>query len=191
MGEDGAWRADGWDIPGDHLVDVVPGPSATYRVLEDPWSNGGWDGWDAHAARFAASPQAPWARAQICGAAVSGPAGEYVVAAEAMASVVCLGLRRGVAVLRGRSDAPIAVGLLREAPAFLISASGPRRVQGRITWLAPSASSPSSRMIDPEWVVAVRIAASRRLPLEGSSATAKEAWRRARERARRHRKART
>src|SRR3546814_160078 len=34
LGEDGAWTADGWERPGDHLVDVVPGPSAAYRSEE-------------------------------------------------------------------------------------------------------------------------------------------------------------
>jgi hypothetical protein len=147
LGEDGAWSADGWDRPGDHLVDVVPGPSATYRILEDPWSKDSWETWDAHPERFSALRHAPWAVAQVCGAAVSGPAGEYVVAADAILSVVCLGLRRGAVALRGRPDAPVAVGLLGEPPAFLISASGPRRSQGRIAWLSPSAPSPSIRAI--------------------------------------------
>jgi hypothetical protein len=134
---------------------------------------------------------APWAVAQVCGAAVSGPGGEYVAAAHAMPSVVCLGLRRGAVVLRGRPDAPVAVGLIREPPAFLISASGLRRSQGRVEWLSPTAPSPSIRAIDPQWVAAVRSAASRRLPIEGGGSTAEDAWRRARERARRHRKPRT
>jgi hypothetical protein len=191
LGEDGAWSADGWDRPGDHLVDVVPGPSAAYRVIEDPWAKDGWEAWDAHPQRFGASPHAPWAVAQVCGAAVLGPGGEYVVAADAMPSVVCLGLRRGAVALRGRPDAPVAVSLLREPPAFLISASGPRRSQGRIVWLNPSASSASTRTIDAQWVAAVRSAASRRLPLDGGGSSAEDAWRRARERARRQRRPRT
>src|SRR6185437_6013565 len=129
--------------------------------------------------------------AQVCGAALLGPGGEYVVAADAMPSVVCLGLRRSAVVLRGRLDAPVAVGLLREPPAFLISASGPRRSQGRITWLSPSAPSSSIRAIDPHWVAAVRSAAARRLPLDGGGSSADDAWRRARERARRQRRPRT
>ena len=191
LGEDGAWSADGWDRPGDHLVDVVPGPSAAYRVIEDPWAKDGWEAWDAHPGRFGASPHAPWAVAQVCGAALLGPGGEYVVAADAMPSVICLGLRRGAVVLRGRLDAPVAVGLLREPPAFLISASGPRRSQGRIAWLSPSAPSSSIRAIDPHWVAAVRSAAARRLPLDGGGSSADDAWRRARDRARRHRRPRT
>lgn len=188
LGEDGAWRADGWDTPGDHLVDVVPGPSATYRILEDPWSKDGWEPWDAHPDRFG-SLHVPWNVARICGAAVSGPADEYVVAADAMLSVVCLGVRRGAVMLRGRPDAPVAVGLLSEPPGFLISTSGPRRHQGRVAWLNPAAN-PSKRRVDPEWVAVVRSASSRRLPVEGGG-PAEDAWRSARERARRHRKPRS
>jgi hypothetical protein len=191
LGEDGAWRADGWDRPGDHLIDVLPGPSAAYRVLEDPWSKGGWEAWDAHPERFGALQHAPWAVAQVCGSTVSGPSGEYVVAAEATRSVVCLGLRCGSVVLQGRPDAPVAVGLLREPPAFLISASGPRRNQGRIEWLSPSAPGPSIRTIDPQWIVEVRAAASKRLPLDRAGPSARDAWQRARERARRHRRPRS
>jgi hypothetical protein len=191
LGEDGAWSADGWDRPGDHLVDVVPGPSAAYRVIEDPWAKDGWEAWDAHPERFGASPHVPWAVAQVCGAAVSGPDGEYVVAADAMLSVICLGLRRGAVALRERPDAPVAVGVLREPPAFLISAAGPRRSQGRIAWLNPSAPNSSTRAIDPQWVGEVRRAASRRLPLDGGGAPAEDAWRKARARARRYRRPRS
>ena len=189
MEEDGSWRAVGWDAPGDHLVDVVPGPSLTYRILGDPWLDGGWDQWDAHPERFPQPNEPPWARAQICGASLLGPAGEHVVAAESMASVIALGLRRGVAALRPRPDAPVAVGLLREAPAFLVSSSGPRRAQGRVNWLAPLSPSPPSHTTNLEWATVVRSAASRRLPLSGASAAGQDAWRRARERARSYRKA--
>ncbi len=190
LGEDGAWTADGWERPGDHLIDVVPGPSAAYRIIEDPWKSDGWEAWDAHPERFGASAHAPWAVAQICGAAVSGPGGEYVVAADAMLSVVCLGLRRGAVALRGRPDAPVAVGLLGEPPAFLISASGQRRKQGRISWLSPSPTASGTRAIDPLWVAEVRSASARRLPLDGGGAPAEDAWRKARERARRHKRPR-
>lgn len=191
LGGDGAWTADEWDGPGDHFVDVVPGPSAAYRIIEDPWTRDGWEAWDAHPERFGTSPHAPWAVAQVCGAAVSGPGGEYVVAADAMLSVVCLGLRRGAAALRGRPDAPVAVGLLAEPPAFLISASGQRRKQGRIAWLSPLPAASGTRTIDPQWVTEVRSASARRLPLDGGGAQAEDAWRKARERARRHRRPRS
>ena len=186
MGEDGTWRASGWDTPGHHLIDVVPGPSATYRILADPWSSGGWESWDAHPGRFAASDEVPWSRVQICGASLFGPSGEHVVAAEPMATLIVLGQLRGVAALRPRSDTPIAVGLLREPPAFLILASGPRRTQGRIAWLAPSTAGVPTRSIDPRWVAAVRSVALRRLPLDDESVAGQGAWRRARDRARRH-----
>jgi hypothetical protein len=186
MGEDGAWRADGWDTPGQHLVDVVPGPSATYRILADPWVSDGWETWDAHPGRFTSGGDAPWAQVKICGANVSGPSGEHLVAAEPMATLMALGQQRGVASLRARPDAPIAVGLLREVPAFLISASGPRRTQGRISWLAPPTTASYARSIDPQWVSAVRSVALRRLTLEGESVAGQGAWRRARDRARRY-----
>jgi len=191
QGEDGAWTADGWERLGDHLIDVVPGPSAAYRIIEDPWTRDGWEAWDAHPERFGASARAPWAVAQVCGAGVSGPGGEYVVAADAMLSVVCLGLRRGAVALRGRPDAPVAVGLLGESPAFLISASGQRRRQGRIAWLSPPPAASGTRAIDPLWVAAVRSASARRLPLDGGGAPAEDAWRKARERARRHKRPRS
>ena len=189
MNDDGGWWVTGWDRPGDHLVDVIPGPSLTYRIVGDPWTQGGWEFWDAHADRFQGPNDAPWARAQICGARVSGPSGVHVVAAEPLSSVIALGLRRGVATLRARPDAPIAVGLLREVPAFLISSSGPRRIQGWVDWLVPSVGKQLSQIIDMSWVAAVRSAASRRLPVRADSPAGQEAWRRARARARRYRKA--
>lgn len=189
MNDDGCWRAEGWEAPGDHLVDVVPGPSLTYRIVGDPWMESGWGSWDAHPDRFGEPNDAPWARAQICGASVTGSSGEHVVAAEAMPSVIALGLRRGMAMLRARPDAPVSVGFLRELPAFLISSSGPRRIQGRVDWLFPPGEEQLSRLIDLAWVAAVRSAASRRLPLSTNSPTGQEAWRRARARARRYRKA--
>jgi hypothetical protein len=191
QGKDGTWTADGWERPGDHLIDVVPGPSAAYRIIEDPWTRDGWEAWDAHPERFGASARAPWAVAQVCGAGVSGPGGEYVVAADAMLSVVCLGLRRGAVALRERPDAPVAVGLLGEPPAFLISASGQRRRQGRIAWLSPPPAASGTHAIDPLWVAEVRSASARRLPLDGGGAPAEDAWRKARERARRHKRPRS
>lgn len=191
LGEDGAWTADGWETPGDHLIDVVPGPSAAYRIIEDPWTSGGWEAWDAHPERFGASARAPWTVAQICGAGVSGPGGNYVVVADAMPSLVCLGLWRGAVALRGRPDAPVAVGLLAEPPAFLISASGQRRRQGRIAWLSPQQAASGILAIDLLWDAEVRSASARRLALDGGGAPAEEAWRKAQERARRHKRPRS
>lgn len=189
MGADGSWRTAGWDRPGDHLIDVVPGPSMTYRIEVDPWAGSGWESWNAHAGRFSTAHDAPWAHAQICGASVTGPAGEHIVAAEATSSVIALGLRCSMAMLRSRPDAPVAIGQLPERPAFLVSSSGPRRNQGFVDWLAPPAGNQLCRVIDPSWVAAVRRAASRRLQLSADSSVGQEAWRRARVRARQYRKA--
>lgn len=190
--EDGAWRAHGWDSPGEHLVDVVPGPSRTYRILGDPWLDGGWDCWDAHPGRFPEGNEAPWARAEICGASVLGPSGTHVVAAEGNVTAIALGLRRGVARLWPRPSAPVAVGLLRESPAFLVYSSGSRRSQGHVDWLAPP-SSPAqpTQALDTQWATVVRSAASRRLELRDTSATAQGIWRKARARARGSRRVRT
>ena len=76
QGSDGGWEADGWYAPGLHLIDIVPGPSLSYEIMRDPAGNGGWQMWDAHAGRFEGNE--PWARAQICGAALSGPLGETI-----------------------------------------------------------------------------------------------------------------
>ena len=37
----GGWEAPGWDVPGHHMVDVVPGPSAAYEIAADPSERGG------------------------------------------------------------------------------------------------------------------------------------------------------
>ena len=94
LGEDGAWTADGWR--GRAIISSMscPDPRRPTGSSRTPWTRDGWEAWDAHPERFGASAHAPWAVAQVCGAAVSGPGGEYVVAADAMLSVVCLGLRR-------------------------------------------------------------------------------------------------
>lgn len=188
---DGCWRATGWDKPGEHVVDVIPGPSLSYRILGDPWAASGWESWDAHADRFPVAKDAPWALAQICGGRVSGPSGEHVVASESKASVIVLGLSRGMVMLRPRAEVPVAVGLLREQPAFLISSTGPRRTQGRIDWLVPSVERQPSQTIDLAWVATVQSAAARKLLLTADSLAGLEAWRRVRVRARRYRKAGT
>ncbi|MBZ0090068.1 MAG: hypothetical protein K8H90_06800, partial [Thermoanaerobaculia bacterium] len=82
LSSDGAWTARGWDRPGQHIVDVVPGPSASYEIAGDPWLSGGWDFWDAQPERFGNGSGEPWARARICGALIRGPADETVLAAE-------------------------------------------------------------------------------------------------------------
>lgn len=188
--DDGAWIAQGWCDPGQHLIDVVPGPSASYRIVDDPWATGGWEPWEAHPGRFGTEAGAPWHQVEICGARLSGPGGRHVVAAPSSLSVVLLGLARGVTTLRPRDGVGVTIALAAEAPAFLISSSGPRRAQGRVEWLSPGVPESRGRGIDLGWVAIVRLAAARRLPIDNPSAAAVRAWQRARERARRHRKAR-
>lgn len=185
LSPDGTWIAPGWDVPGQHMVDVVPGPSASYEIAPDPWMSGGWDFWDAYPDRFGNETTDPWAQARICGALIRGPAAQTVFAAETQSTLVALGARSGAAPLRRRDDLAVSVGLLAEPPAFLLSTAGPRRTQGRIVWLGLAPVQNISRRYDAEWVATVRSAAARRLPLEWADALGKDAWRKAKERARR------
>jgi hypothetical protein len=185
LSSDGAWSAPGWDRPGRHMVDVVPGPSVSYEIAADPWLSGGWEFWDAHPQRFGSGEGEPWARARICGALIRGPSDEVVLAAETQPTLVALGARSGATALRRRADAAVSVGFIAEAPAFLLSATGPRRTQGRVVWLALASAQNPSRRYDSEWVATVRTAAARRLPLVQADAPGEKAWRKAKERARR------
>lgn len=185
LSSDSAWTAPGWDARGQHIVDVVPGPSASYEIAADPWICGGWDFWDAHPHRFGDGAREPWARARICGALIRGPANETVFAAETQPTLVALGARSGATPLRRRDGVAVSVGLMAEPPAFLLSATGPRRTQGLIIWLGLAREDKISRWHDAEWVAAVRSAAARRLPLDQADALGEDAWRKARERARR------
>lgn len=185
LSSSGAWTAAGWDTPGQHIIDVVPGPSASYEIATDPWLTGGWDFWDAHPGRFGKGAGEPWARAKICGALIRGPADETVFAAETQPTLVALGTRAGTTLLRRRADAGVSVGLMAEPPAFLLSATGSRRSQGRVVWLGLATAQGPSRQHDAEWVAIVRIATARRLPLVQADAPGEDAWRKAKERARR------
>lgn len=183
LSSDGSWIAPGWDAAGQHMVDVVPGPSVSYEIAGDPWLSGGWDFWDAHPTRFGEGAKGPWARARICGALILGPAGERVIAHEAMATLVALGARSGATPLRQRDDVAVSVGFTDEPPAFLLEATGARRTQGRVVWLGPAAQNASKRH-DAEWVAAVRTATARRLPLVKADSLGEDAWRKAKTRAR-------
>lgn len=185
LSSDGAWTAPGWDRPGQHMVDVVPGPSVSYEIAADPWLSGGWDFWDAHPQRFGDRAGEPWSRARICGALIRGPADETVFAAESQPTLVALGPRSGATPLRRRADAAVSVAFMAEPPAFLLSATGSRRSQGRVVWLGLAHTQNPSRQRDAEWVAIVRSAAARRLPLVQGDAPGEEAWRKAKERARR------
>jgi len=185
LSADGGWEAPGWDVPGQHMVDVVPGPSASYEIAADPWAVAGWEFWDAHPGRFRNRAQGPWARAEICGAQIRGPVGETVFAAETQPTLIALGSRSDAALLQRRGDVSVSVGFMAEAPSFLLAATGQRRTQGRVIWLGLTPASQGSRRRDPDWVAAVRSAASRRLPLQRSDVLGEEVWRKAKERARR------
>jgi hypothetical protein len=180
----GAWEAPGWDAPGQHIVDVVPGPSASYEIVADPWATGGWDFWNAHSSRFGNQPQGRWARAEICGGQIRGPAKETVFAAETQPTLIALGSRGGATPLQQRGDLSVSVGFMAEPPAFLIAATGQRRTQGRVVWLGLTPTPQGFARSDPDWVAAVRTAALRRLPLDRSDAFGEDAWTKAKERAR-------
>ncbi len=184
--ESGAWVAPGWDAPGRHVIDVVPGPSLTYEIAPDPAFGAGWPFWDAHAGRFGSPAALPWERAEICGAQVAGPSGSVIIAADTHTTTVALGTHATAAQLRHRTDAPVSVGAIRGGAAFLLSAWGGRRNHGRVVWLGNpiAARSQASSRPDRFWVETVRNAASRRLPLEGADEVGRKAWEEAVARAR-------
>ncbi len=184
LSSDGSWVAAGWDEAGQHMVDVVPGPSVSYEIAGDPWLSDGWDFWDAHPTRFGEGAKGPWARARICGALILGPAGERVIAHEPLATLVALGAKSGATPLRQRHDVAVSVGLSDEPPAFLLAATGARRTQGRVVWLGPAPAQNASNRHDAEWVATVRTATARRLPLVKADPLGEEAWRKAKTRAR-------
>jgi hypothetical protein len=183
----GGWETKNWALTGPHLIDVVPGPSLSYEIAADPADNEGWALWDAHEARF--SDAGPWSRAWICGASVSGPAGETVVAREARQTLIALGSRGNATTLSKRGDAEVSVGLIPTPPAFLFSSSGTRRHQGEIIWLGLERTDGRGPIRKEaamnSWSAIVRYVASRRVPLQANgSATARDVWRKTVRRAR-------
>ena len=181
----GSWEAPGWNIPGQHIIDVVPGPSATYEIAADPGNGEGWTFWNAHEELPAG--RSAWSRAEVCGAVLRGAAGEVVLACETQSTMVALGANRGAVALERRPDANVSVALLGEPPAFLVASSGLRRRQGKVIWLGQSSASPGStadRSPDFAWADAVHAAAVRRLPLVGADKAGEAAWRTAVVRAR-------
>ena len=192
LAEGGGWEAPGWDAPGRHVVDVTPGPSATYEIVADPWSSQGWEFWNGHPGRFGDHVGDAWGEAEICGASVRGPEGQAALAAKTSPILVALGARSGASHLRRRDGMEVSMGFAAEPPAFLLSAEGQRRAQGRMIWLGldPAPSTAKPKRDDPAWRRAIRWAAARRLQPEGGGPCAEEAWRKAKRHARRHRKAR-
>ncbi len=188
---DGGWDAPGWDAPGARVVDVVPGPSASYEIVQDPWRADGWTFWDAHPERFGQDALAlPWAEAEICGALVRAPGGREIIAVEALPTVIALGSKGGFTPLMSRGDLGVSVGASAEPAAFLISATGNRRTQGRVIWLGAAAATRRREGADLRWAAAVYDASCRHLPLDAADSAGKEAWRKAKERARRLRRVR-
>lgn len=179
---DGSWEAPGWDRPGPHLIDVVPGPTLKYEILEDPATTSGWAFWNAYAGRTA-SNEGPWSEAGICGALLAGSAGERVMAAEAQPSILALGIDGRAGVLRQRAGAGVSVGLASGTPAFLLVSSGRRRSQGKVVWLGvaeAAAEVMQPRRASQLWVDAVRSAAARRLAMHKDEAGAGQSiWRKA------------
>ena len=184
--EGGDWIAAGWDVPGRHIIDIVPGPSLTYEIAPDPMSTDGWPWWNAYGDLFEPSAAA-WTRAEICGAYVAGPAGNIIITSDTQSTVVALGTHSTAVALRNRPDMPVSVGAVPPGAAFLLSAAGPRRHQGRIIWIGDGAPipHPTSAHTDLHWANLVRSAASRRLPLLGADEAGERAWRAAVARARR------
>jgi hypothetical protein len=186
---DGGWEAVGWDAPGERVVDVVPGPSASYEIVQDPWRGERWAFWDAHPGRFAQDASGlPWAEAEICGASVRAPGGKEIIAVEARPTLVALGPKGGITLLIERRDLGVSVGAIAEPAAFLISATGNRRTQGRVIWLGAAAATRRREAADLRWAAAVYDASCRHLPLDTSDGAGREAWRKAKERARRLRR---
>ena len=182
---DGAWEAPGWDTPGYHLVDVVPGPSRTYQIMPDPTESDELRFWNAYPERFCARSHEPWARAEICGAVVRGPDGEAVIASLAHPVLIALGERRQAVSLMPRGDVPASVAVMSERPAFLIVATGQRRKQGRIVWLGSSDVRRTRSKADQQWAETVRSVVARRLPFDSNDTEGERAWRNAKQRARR------
>ena len=114
VSEDGSWQALGWDRPGRHLVDIVPGPSQTYEIIPDPAHANGWEYWNANPDLIPAlSP-----RAAICGALVVGPQGQMVLAAEPASTVIVLGARSHVQHLSSGQEKPAVIGMFHSLRLF-------------------------------------------------------------------------
>jgi hypothetical protein len=186
--EDGSWFAPGWDKPGKHCVDIVPGPSLSYEIVSDPAFGGGWDSWSAHADLV---PQVAGAAA-ICGAMVVSPHGRTVLATEPASSVVALGSQHQVQALALRHDAPAAISVLPFEPLFVIISSGGRRANGKILVLnfPAIASEQKPPKFDQRWASTIRNLAARRIPIRPETPAANAVWRLATREARRWRRGR-
>ncbi|MBR1217496.1 hypothetical protein JQ557_05830 [Bradyrhizobium sp. U87765 SZCCT0131] len=185
---DRSWSAPGWDKPGAHLVDIVPGKTLTYHIMPDPALRDGWERWTAHTSLAPALSGA----AAICGAMVYSPDGRTVLATEAASSVTALGARHEIKMLPVRQDAPAAIAALSFEPLFAVLSSGGRREQSRILVLdfPQAASERQPKKLDARWAFIVRDMAARRVQVRPETPAAKAAWRSATQEARRRKRAR-
>ena len=177
---DGAWTAPGWDTPGDHLVDLVPGGSLSYTVLSDPGGSEGWSFSSTPRPNASGTGQQSWTLATISGGRVCAPDGGAILATDPSPSIVALGARANARPIATRPDVPAAVAVLPFEPAFLVVSSGPRRKQGRIIWLGtPVLAEPgrARKVPDVMWISAVIAATTRRLPVYPDTESAKAARR--------------
>jgi hypothetical protein len=184
--DDGSWTAPGWDAPGSHLIDIVPGPSQSYDVMADPAFGAGWEPWKAHD-----SLAVPLAGvAAVCGAMVFCPDGRMVLATEAASSVTALGAEQQVKALSLRRDAPAAIAALLFEPLFVIISSGGRRANSKILVLNFRTAQPERRpaQYDRRWASTVRDLAARRIPVRPQTPAADATWRSATRQARRWRR---
>lgn len=163
---DGRWTAVGYEAPGTHIVDVVPGPSASYTILPDPARAGEWNS--------AQGTQS--GTVEICGASAVGSNGRPVLALASPGFVTAIGARGGIHILTQREGYSLSSGAPPFDPEFLLVSWGQRRTQGQIVWLGrPTGSSaiPSCG----RWTAAVRAAAARQLAVVPDTPEARQAWR--------------
>jgi hypothetical protein len=186
--EDGSWTAPGWDTPGRHTIDIVPGRSLSYEIMHDPALCGGWESWSAHVSLTPALSGA----ATVCGAMTYCPDGRTVLATEPVSSVTALGAQHEIKLLAKRQDAPAAVAALPFEPLFAILSSGGRRDNNKILVLdfPVSGADRKSRKRDARWVSTIRDMAARRVPVSPETPAAMAAWRSATREARRWRRVR-
>lgn len=191
---DNSWEVPGFDSPGKHLIDVIPGPSLTYQILPDPGVKEYHQIWNAHPAQDFLTNNTTEDRIVICGAHVSTATNSTVIACESKWNAVALGKYANAQALIQRNDAPAVVAILCFEPSFIVLSSGRRRHQGKVIWLGHDSGNVCFRdwkMRDMKWANRVRSIAARRLNIYPNTAEARFAWRSAAVAARRVRREKT
>lgn len=176
----GVCTAEGWDQPGTHLVDVIPGGSCTYQIAPDPAVQMEWEDTVGMTVGIGA----------VCGPRIISGKGKWVIARHGSGQVVVLGQGRHAKALATREGLPAAIGAVSFKAEFLIVSWGLRRSQGEIIWLDAGPHAVARGAPDAAWISAVRSAAARQLPIRPSSEEARLAWNRAVALARTYRKGR-